>query len=150
MSYDGPATSHIPTGERKQFSVRVLKGTISKTFQRRSHRDGEQIDREVHVYQNPRKGWDFTWIRCCSLCHGFCFDIRISHIDIRGLDDISTNDQSSNGPWTYLGMVITGFPNIISLYGPQVPTAFSSNGSSSYSPYVERHMQKWTYHQGRS
>jgi cation diffusion facilitator CzcD-associated flavoprotein CzcO len=39
-------------------------------------------------------------------------------IDIRGVDDVRLKDVWANGPQTYLGVFVTGFPNMLMAMGP--------------------------------
>ncbi|KAG5716900.1 Cyclopentanone 1,2-monooxygenase [Termitomyces sp. T112] len=48
----------------------------------------------------------------------------ISQIDIKGTDGISIGDRWKKGLSTYLGMTVSGYPNMFFPYGPQAPTAF--------------------------
>ncbi|KAK2785578.1 hypothetical protein FQN52_008357 [Onygenales sp. PD_12] len=44
-------------------------------------------------------------------------------IDIRGPSGVSLTEKWANGSLTYLGMSVSGFPNMFFTYGPQAPTA---------------------------
>ncbi|KAH0582400.1 hypothetical protein H2248_010344 [Termitomyces sp. 'cryptogamus'] len=48
----------------------------------------------------------------------------ISQIDIKGTDGISIGDKWRGGLSTYLGLAVSGYPNMFIPYGPQGPTAF--------------------------
>ena len=43
----------------------------------------------------------------------------LTAIDIRGRDGVTLADTWSDGPRTYLGLTVSGFPNFFMLYGPQ-------------------------------
>ncbi len=45
-------------------------------------------------------------------------------IDIRGVDGVRLTDVWADGPRTYLGMQITGFPNMFTLVGPNNASTF--------------------------
>jgi cation diffusion facilitator CzcD-associated flavoprotein CzcO len=45
-------------------------------------------------------------------------------IDIRGLDGPRLKDKWSGGPRTYLGLQVTGFPNLFTLVGPHNAAIF--------------------------
>ncbi|OAX81965.1 hypothetical protein ACJ72_03694 [Emergomyces africanus] len=47
----------------------------------------------------------------------------MKQIDIRGPSGISLTDKWVSGSLTYLGMSVSGFPNMFFTYGPQAPTA---------------------------
>lgn len=44
-------------------------------------------------------------------------------IDIEGVDGIKLADKWSEGPTTYLGAMIAGFPNLFMIHGPTTPAA---------------------------
>lgn len=48
----------------------------------------------------------------------------LTAIDLRGLEGRSLADAWSGGVDTHLGMAVSGFPNLLILYGPQSSTAF--------------------------
>ncbi len=51
------------------------------------------------------------------------------HIDIRGIGGQKLRDLWANGPITYLGMLVSGFPNMAMLGGPQSAAANFPRGS---------------------
>ncbi|KAK1218177.1 hypothetical protein PQX77_019149 [Marasmius sp. AFHP31] len=53
----------------------------------------------------------------------------ITNMDIRGAGGTSVSEAWKNGVYTYLGITISGFPNMFFMYGPQAPTALT-NGPS--------------------
>ncbi len=53
-------------------------------------------------------------------------------IDIRGAGGVKLRDKWSNGPVTYLGMQVNGFPNMITVAGPQ-----SGSASTNYPRGIE-------------
>lgn len=50
----------------------------------------------------------------------------LKNIDITGLDGQRLADKWEKGTWTYLGMTVAGFPNMMFSYGPHSPTAYSN------------------------
>ncbi len=48
----------------------------------------------------------------------------ILSIDINGIDGQSLKSKWADGTYTNLGMMTSGFPNMMFLYGPQGPTSF--------------------------
>ncbi len=50
-------------------------------------------------------------------------------VDIRGLGGQSLRDKWAEGPVTYLGMLVSGFPNMVMLGGPQTAAANFPRGS---------------------
>ena len=54
------------------------------------------------------------------------------HIDIRGVDGETLRDKWKNGPSTFLGMLIHGFPNLLMPAGPQ-----SGSASTNYPRGIE-------------
>ncbi|KAK9378727.1 FAD/NAD(P)-binding domain-protein [Kockiozyma suomiensis] len=47
-------------------------------------------------------------------------------INIRGIHGVKLVDKWANGTSTFLGLSVSGFPNMFYTYGPQAPTAFSN------------------------
>ncbi|ETS82852.1 hypothetical protein PFICI_04728 [Pestalotiopsis fici W106-1] len=47
----------------------------------------------------------------------------LRQMDIRGVDGRTLRDHWSTGAYTYLGMTVSGFPNMYMTYAPQGPTA---------------------------
>ncbi len=50
----------------------------------------------------------------------------IVNIDIHGRDGESLADAWQNGPATYLGLMVAGFPNLFTVTGPQSPSVLSN------------------------
>ncbi|KAK5129145.1 hypothetical protein LTR08_003810 [Meristemomyces frigidus] len=57
-------------------------------------------------------------------------------LDITGLDGIKLAEKWKMGTYTYLGMSVADFPNLLYTYGPQSPTAYA-NGPSIVEPQDE-------------
>jgi cyclohexanone monooxygenase len=53
-------------------------------------------------------------------------------IDIRGVDGVELRDKWRDGPKTYLGMLVHGFPNLLMVAGPQ-----SGSASTNYPRGIE-------------
>jgi cation diffusion facilitator CzcD-associated flavoprotein CzcO len=49
-----------------------------------------------------------------------------TRVDIRGVGGVQLKEEWANGPTTYLGLAITGFPNFFSVTGPQSPSVLSN------------------------
>jgi cyclohexanone monooxygenase len=47
-------------------------------------------------------------------------------VDIRGRDGLALRDAWSEGPRTYLGLTVAGFPNLFLITGPQSPSVLSN------------------------
>ena len=47
-------------------------------------------------------------------------------VDIRGKDNVSLRDKWAQGPHTYLGLAIAGFPNLFTITGPSSPSVLSN------------------------
>jgi cation diffusion facilitator CzcD-associated flavoprotein CzcO len=47
----------------------------------------------------------------------------LTHMDIRGRDDVSIKEKWAAGPQTHLGITVDGFPNMFIITGPQAPFA---------------------------
>ena len=50
----------------------------------------------------------------------------IKAIDIRGRDGLKLTDEWENGPRTYLGLAVSGFPNLFTITGPGSPSVLSN------------------------
>ena len=61
-------------------------------------------------------------------------------IDIRGRDGRTLKDKWANGPLTYLGLAIEGFPNFFTITGPGSPSVLSN-----MVPAIEQHVE-WVAH----
>jgi len=46
----------------------------------------------------------------------------LAKIDIVGRDGVTLNDAWADGPLTYLGLSVPGFPNLFNMTGPGSPT----------------------------
>jgi cation diffusion facilitator CzcD-associated flavoprotein CzcO len=57
-------------------------------------------------------------------------------IDIRGRDGVSLRAEWADGPRTYLGVAVAGFPNLFTVTGPQSPSALSNVVTS-----IEQHVE---------
>ena len=47
-------------------------------------------------------------------------------IDIRGRNDVSLKEKWQEGPLTYLGLAVNGFPNLFTITGPGSPSVLSN------------------------
>jgi cation diffusion facilitator CzcD-associated flavoprotein CzcO/acetyl esterase/lipase len=59
----------------------------------------------------------------------------VAAIDIVGHDGLALKDEWSNGPSTYLGLTIAGFPNLFLIAGPNSPSVLSNMAVS-----IEQHV----------
>ncbi|MGH1489783.1 MAG: flavin-containing monooxygenase [Acidimicrobiales bacterium] len=84
--------------------------SVTETGIRTAGLDGEMVDREFD-YIIYATGFD-------AVTGAF------ERIDIRGVDDIALKDVWADGPRTFLGMQITGFPNMFTLVGPNNASTF--------------------------
>lgn len=50
----------------------------------------------------------------------------IMNVDIRGRGGMALRDKWANGPHTYLGLAIKGFPNLFTITGPSSPSVLSN------------------------
>ena len=57
-------------------------------------------------------------------------------IDIRGRDGVSLREAWADGPHTYLGLMVAGFPNLFTITGPQSPSVLSNMIMS-----IEQHVE---------
>ena len=59
----------------------------------------------------------------------------LTRIDIRGVDGVALRDRWQDGPRTYLGLGIAGFPNLFTITGPGSPSVLSN-----MIPSIEQHV----------
>ncbi|MEK9660214.1 MAG: NAD(P)/FAD-dependent oxidoreductase [Alphaproteobacteria bacterium] len=59
----------------------------------------------------------------------------ILKVDIRGRDGASLRDAWADGPHTYLGLGVAGFPNLFTITGPQSPSVLTN-----MIPTIEQHV----------
>src|SRR5262249_60721881 len=57
-------------------------------------------------------------------------------VDIRGRDGVTLKARWQQGPRTYLGLTVAGFPNFFTITGPASPSVFSNMMVS-----IEQHVQ---------
>lgn len=57
-------------------------------------------------------------------------------MDIRGLDGVTLDEKWADGPKTYLGLAVHGFPNMFTITGPQSPSVLSNMPVS-----IEQHVE---------
>ena len=60
----------------------------------------------------------------------------LTNVDIRGRDGISLRDKWQEGPRTYLGLMVAGFPNFFMITGPGSPSVLSNMMVS-----IEQHVE---------
>ncbi|MDY7106849.1 MAG: hypothetical protein S0880_37220 [Actinomycetota bacterium] len=48
------------------------------------------------------------------------------NVDVRGVGGVSLKDAWKDGPTTYLGLAVAGFPNFYTVTGPQSPSVLSN------------------------
>ncbi|KAJ0118573.1 Baeyer-Villiger monooxygenase [Diaporthe amygdali] len=81
--------------------------------------------------RTSEKEWEFDHIICAT---GFdSITGGLKQIDIKSICGESLADYWKKGTRTYLGMTVSGFPNMFFTYGPQGPTALC-NGPTVSSP----------------
>ena len=92
--------------------------------------------RLVDLRKTPIERITQTGIRTSA--EDFAFDILVlatgfdamtgalARMDIRGRDGIALRDVWSAGPRSYLGLMVTGFPNLFTITGPGSPSVLSN------------------------
>lgn len=74
-----------------------------------------------HGIKTTEKEWEFDYVVCAT---GFdAVTGGLLQIDIQGKGGQRLADKWKTGTRTYLGMSVSGFPNMFFTYGPQAPTA---------------------------
>lgn len=104
-------------------------------FEAYNRDDVELVDSKVTPIQR------ITKTGLCTSDREFEFDIIVyatgfdaftgayDQIDIRGIGGKKLRDHWADGPVTYLGMLVNGFPNMVMLGGPQTAAANFPRGS---------------------
>ncbi|EXJ57777.1 uncharacterized protein A1O5_12335 [Cladophialophora psammophila CBS 110553] len=96
--------------------------------------------------KTTEKEWEFDYIISAT---GYdAFTGGFNEIDIRGKLGQSLKDKWKQGVRTYLGMAVSGFPNLFFTYGPQAPTALC-NGPTCAELQGEWIVKLMNYMQGR-
>lgn len=82
--------------------------------------------------RTSEKQWEFDYIICAT---GFdSFTGGLKQINIKNTSGEPLAEYWKDGIWTYLGMAISGFPNLFFTYGPQGPTALCNGPTVSPAP----------------
>lgn len=82
--------------------------------------------------RTSEKEWEFDYIICAT---GFdSITGGLKQIDVKSTSGESLAEYWRNGTRTYLGMGVSGFPNMFFTYGPQGPTAFCNGPTVSNPP----------------
>ncbi|KIW86955.1 uncharacterized protein Z519_12420 [Cladophialophora bantiana CBS 173.52] len=96
--------------------------------------------------RTTEKEWEFDYIISAT---GYdAFTGGFNEIDIRGKSGQKLKAKWKQGVRTYLGMAVSGFPNLFFTYGPQAPTAFC-NGPTCAELQGEWIVKLMNYTQGR-
>jgi cyclohexanone monooxygenase len=92
--------------------------------------------RLVDLREEPIKGIEATGVRTSARLHeldalvyAIGFDAMtgaLTRIDIRGRGGVSLADRWAEGPRTYLGLMVAGFPNLFLVTGPGSPSVLAN------------------------
>jgi cation diffusion facilitator CzcD-associated flavoprotein CzcO len=77
------------------------------------------------------------------------FTGAFDRIDIRGVGGRSLSDKWADGPVTYLGLLVNGFPNMLMLAGPQTAATNFPRGAElavNWATPLLKHMRQNDYH----
>ena len=81
------------------------------------------------------KGKDFA-VDCLVLATGFdAMTGALLKVDLRGRGGVSLKDRWNEGPKTYLGLTVVGFPNLFMITGPGSPSVLTN-----MLPSIEQHV----------
>ena len=82
------------------------------------------------------KGKDYTF-DCLVLATGFdAMTGALLRVDIRGRGGLSLQDKWKEGPKSYLGLTVAGFPNLFTITGPGSPSVLTN-----MLPSIEQHVE---------
>jgi cyclohexanone monooxygenase len=74
-----------------------------------------------------------------SIIYAIGFDAMtgaLTRMDIRGKDGVRLSDKWAEGPRTYLGLSVAGFPNLFTITGPGSPSVLTN-----MLPTIEQHVE---------
>ncbi len=81
------------------------------------------------------RGEDYTF-DCLVLATGFdAMTGALLKVDIRGRDGVTLKERWNEGPKTYLGLTVVGFPNLFMITGPGSPSVLTN-----MLPSIEQHV----------
>jgi cation diffusion facilitator CzcD-associated flavoprotein CzcO len=76
-------------------------------------------------------------VDCIVLATGFdAITGALGRLDIRGRDNLGLKDKWADGARSYLGLMVSGFPNLFTVTGPQSPSVLSNMFVS-----IEQHVE---------
>ncbi|HMJ99086.1 MAG TPA: NAD(P)/FAD-dependent oxidoreductase [Reyranella sp.] len=82
------------------------------------------------------KGRDYTF-DCLVLATGFdAMTGALLRVDFRGCGGVSLQDKWKEGPKSYLGLTLAGFPNLFTITGPGSPSVLTN-----MLPSIEQHVE---------
>ena len=85
----------------------------------------EPIER-ITAHGLRAKGEDYTF-DCLVLATGFdAMTGALLKVDIRGREGVALRERWNEGPKTYLGMTVVGFPNLFMITGPGSPSVLTN------------------------
>jgi cyclohexanone monooxygenase len=95
----------------------------------------EPIERITETGVRARgKDWTFD---CLVLATGFdAMTGALLNVDFRGRGGVSLKEKWSEGPKTYLGLTVVGFPNLFTITGPGSPSVLTN-----MLPSIEQHVE---------
>jgi len=76
----------------------------------------------------------------------------IDRIDLRGVDGVRIKDHWAEGPRTYLGLMVAGFPNLFTITGPGSPSVLTNmiNSIEQHVEWIAKCMASLVAHQQAS
>jgi cyclohexanone monooxygenase len=97
---------------------------------------GDEPIERITAHGLRAKGKDYTF-DCLVLATGFdAMTGALLRVDIRGRDGQSLQDKWKEGPKTYLGLTMAGFPNLFTITGPGSPSVLTN-----MLPSIEQHVE---------
>ena len=110
-----------------------------ETFNKRQRAAGRRerrADRGDHAEGHPRGGKEYE-LDIIVFATGFdAMTGPLKRIEIRGRGGQLLREKWEEGPHTYLGLTIAGFPNLFTITGPQSPSVLSNMPVS-----IEQHVE---------
>src|SRR5258708_2067462 len=91
---------------------------------------GDEPIERITAHGLVAKGKNYTF-DCLVLATGFdAMTGALLRVDIRGRDGQSLQDKWKEGPKTYLGLTMAGFPNLFTITGPGSPSVLTNTHPS--------------------
>ena len=128
--------------DRDQFEIRLIArryrgvGNDHSTAKRDAGRCVGRAGLPLRVERDAKSGQAYE-VDCIVYATGFdAMTGAMMKMDIRGMNDLELSEKWAEGPRNYLGLCVTGFPNMFIITGPGSPSVLSN-----MLPSIEQHVR---------